>query len=44
MIVKTRNPNFFYEYKKNRTEMLKKREPAIPERFYKKYIREKKES
>lgn len=43
MIVKTRQPCFFYEYKKNRTKLLKSKEPPIPEPFYKKYIREKAE-
>ena len=43
MIVKTRTPGFFFEFKKNRTNLLKEREPPIPEPFYKKFIREKKE-
>jgi hypothetical protein len=41
MIVKTRTPGFFYEFKKNRTTMLKEREPPIPEPFYRRFIRER---
>lgn len=44
MIVKTRTPGFFFEFKKNRTNLLKEREPPIPEPFYKRYIREKNEA
>lgn len=40
---KAPQPGFFYEFKKNRTKMLKAREPLTPEPYYKKYHREKKE-
>jgi hypothetical protein len=43
MIVKTRRSGFFYEFKKNRTNLLKETEPVAKERFYRKYIREKQE-
>jgi predicted ATP-binding protein involved in virulence len=39
MIVKTRSPHFFFEFKKNRTQMLKQREPPVEEPFYKKFKR-----
>jgi beta-phosphoglucomutase-like phosphatase (HAD superfamily) len=38
MIVKTRMPHFYYEYKKNRTQMLKEREPAEKEPYYKQHL------
>jgi hypothetical protein len=41
MVVKTRTPGFYFEFKKNRTNYLKEKEPPIPEPFYKRYIREK---
>ena len=40
MIVKTRSPHFFFEFKKNRTQMLKQKEPPVIEPFYKKFKRE----
>jgi hypothetical protein len=43
MVVKTRQPGFFFEYKKNRTELLKVTVPPTKERFYKKFIREQQE-
>lgn len=43
MVVKTRQPGFFFEYKKNRTELLKVKVPPTKERFYKKFIREQQE-
>jgi hypothetical protein len=33
MIVKTRQPCFFYEYKKNRTKLLKSKEPPSLNHF-----------
>jgi hypothetical protein len=44
MVVKTRTPGFYFEFKKNRTNYLKEKEPPIPEPFYKRYIREKQEA
>ena len=35
MIVKTRTPHFFYEFKKNRTQMLKEKEDPVKEPYYK---------
>lgn len=43
MMLKTPESGFFFEYKKDRTKMLKKQEPPKPEPYYKKYIREQKE-
>ena len=37
--LKTPEPTFFYEYKRNRTQMLKKEETKPPERYYKQYLR-----
>jgi len=36
-MLKTPESGFFFDYKKNRTEYLKQKEPAKPEPFYRKY-------
>ena len=43
MIVNTRKPGFFYQFKKNRTQMLKEQEVKPKERFYRTYIRQQEE-
>jgi hypothetical protein len=40
IMLKTPKSGFFYEYKKNRPTILKEKEPAKPEPFFKKFRRE----
>ena len=44
MMLKSPQSGFFFEFKKKRTTMLKEREPAIPEPYYKRFKREKQEA
>ena len=39
MQMKSQNPTFFYEFKKQRSQLIKEKEPEKKELYYKTYLR-----
>ena len=40
MQIRSQLPHFYFDWRKDRTKLLRKKEPAIKEPFHKKYLRQ----